>query len=417
MLSGTSADAIDVALADIDDDDAGHATLRPLRHAELPWPDGLGGHILDALPPARMDLVQVCALDARLGQAFARAARWAIDQWGPMDLISSHGQTLAHWVDATSTTALGTLQLGAPAWIARTTATPVISDFRSSDIAHGGHGAPLASTLDRLWLGERPTAAINIGGIANLTLVAGGVVTGDTGPGNCLIDDAVRQHFAMPYDREGAIAAAGEVHREALQVLLADPFYATAMPRSTGREYFDAAYVTRTLDAAGVQVPQGADLIATLTHLTGHTIARAVSAASAGRPQPERVVVSGGGAANPTLMRLLNKLLPGVCTSTELGLPAEAKEGYLFALLGYLSARGLPGTVPAHDAPASVRAPAASTRAAATASAQEGRAAWPQHPARQATGADRPVVLGSLTPPAPAPCAPARSAIHTLSIA
>lgn len=394
MLSGTSADAIDVALAQIDDDDQGHAHMHTLGHAELPWPDGLRDQILAALPPARVDLLQVCALHTRLGQAFAGAAATAVDRWGPVDLIASHGQTLAHWVE--HDTALGTLQLGAPAWITAATGVPVISDLRTPDVAAGGHGAPLASTLDALWLADQPTTVINIGGIANLTVLAGSeVVTGDTGPGNCLIDAAMQHHHGVRYDDGGRVAASGTVDHDALQVLLADPFYQVAMPRSTGREHFDTGYVSHTLRRAGVPVPAGADLITTLTELTARTIADAVRAAVGLDPAraPRRVVVSGGGAANPTLLRMLGVHLPGVRSSTRMGLPAQAKEGYLFALLGYLAARGLPGTV-----------------AAATPGPHDGPGR------RQATGAPHPVVLGSLTPPAPALCPPGTTPIRRLTI-
>lgn len=385
MLSGTSADAIDVAVARIGDDGAGRAWLEPLGHGEIAWPPGLRERVLASMPPAPVDMLDVCELDTLLGQAFADGATAAISRWGPVDLIASHGQTLAHWTGAGQ--ALGTLQLGAPAWINAATGVPVISHLRSGDIARGGHGAPLASTLDALWLGGQPTAVVNIGGIANLTMLGDGrVLTGDTGPGNCLIDVAAHRLTGAAYDDGGALAAAGRVDQDALQALLTDDFYSLPMPRSTGREYFDAGYVTRVLQRAGVPVPAGEDLIATLTELTARTIAGAVRVVG-DMPAPTRVVVSGGGAANPVLMRALARHLPGVQTSTESGLPAGAKEGYLFALLGYLGARGLPGTVPA-DAPGTV----------------------------QATGSRGPVVLGSLTPPAPAPCPAGSVAITSLAV-
>lgn len=385
LMSGTSADAIDVALADLRDDD-GVAQLRTIAHAEEPWEPGLRTEILAALPPARLDALAFCALDTRIGQAFADVAARAVAAWGPVELIVSHGQTFAHWTRDDH--ALGTLQLGAPAWIAAATGTPVVHDLRTSDIAHGGHGAPLASTLDALWLGDVPSAAVNIGGIANLTLVSDGVVlTGDTGPGNCLIDEVMQKTYDQPYDAGGALAATGEVDEVALGALLADGFYTLPLPRSTGRETFDAGYVARALGAAGISVPNGADLVATLTELTARTISEAILTAE---HPVQRVVLSGGGAFNPVLLARLRDHLAEhqVLTSTELGLPAQAKEAYLFALLGYLAARGLPGTVPA----------------------------GPDVDGIQATGSALPVVLGSLTPPAPAPCPPAGTAVHTLQL-
>ncbi|MBK5247909.1 MAG: anhydro-N-acetylmuramic acid kinase [Actinomycetales bacterium] len=397
LSSGTSVDAIDVALADVSDAD-GVVTLRTLHAAERPWPADLRRRILAALPPAPVGMGEVCALDTLIGQAFGDVGAWAIGAWGDVDLVASHGQTVFHWVEGGQVR--GTLQLGSAARVAALTGRPVVHDLRSSDIAHGGHGAPLVSLLDLLWLADRPTAAVNIGGIANVTLVgtgtgtgAGAVRAGDTGPGNCLIDVAAAALTGEPYDADGAIARTGSVDARALDALLADPFYALPLPKSTGRELFHAGYVADVLAAAGVDVPAGADLLATLTELTAVTIASHTGGV-------ERVVVSGGGVRNSALMDALRRHASGistsgvstsgvstsdVITSDELGLPSDAKEAYLFTLLGYLSVRALPGTA-------------------------EGPGG------RRATGARDAVVLGSLTPPAPAPCAPASAPVHRLIV-
>ncbi|MPV38713.1 anhydro-N-acetylmuramic acid kinase [Georgenia subflava] len=387
LSSGTSVDAIDVALAELDDD-AGTLALTPLGHTEVPWPAELRERILAALPPAEIGVGEWCRLDTLVGQTFAEAAAYGLERLGPADLIASHGQTLYHWVEEGR--ARGTLQVGAPAWIHERTGVPVVHDLRSADVAAGGHGAPLVSLLDHLWLGERRTAALNVGGIANITVVgpagqtAGArVVTGDTGPGNCLIDAAVADLTGRPYDAGGELAAAGTVDGGALEVLLADPFYRRELPRSTGREHFHSRYVAERLGAAGLRL-SGPDLVATLTELTARTVADQVRGAGV-----ERVVVSGGGAHNPVLMARLRDLLPPVVTATELGLDGDAKEAYLFAVLGYLGVRALPGTAPRTTAE-------------------------PDGP--RATGARHPAVLGSLTPPAPAPCAPATAAVRRLVI-
>jgi anhydro-N-acetylmuramic acid kinase len=384
VSSGTSVDAIDAAAADLDLRADGTLHLRPLGHAEYAWPDHLRRRILAALPPAAVDLGEVCQLDTLVGQELGAAARRAVDDLagGDADLVASHGQTLHHWVVAGRTR--GTLQLGNPAWIAERARRPVVSDFRVADVAAGGQGAPLVSILDALWLGHdggegaRATAALNVGGIANVTIVGahGEPVLGwDTGPGNCLLDGAVQRLTGRPFDRDGELAAQGMVDPAALDALLADPFYDLPVPRSTGRELYDSEYVATRLAAAGVGADlSGADLAATLTELTAATVARSLAdhgpAGGVGR-----VVISGGGARNPVLRDRLRALLPvstSLVTADDLGLPADAKEAYLFALLGYLGVHGVPGT-----------------------------AAGPHR--RQATGARRPVVLGSLTPPTPLP--------------
>ncbi|SDL73123.1 anhydro-N-acetylmuramic acid kinase [Tessaracoccus oleiagri] len=359
MISGTSLDAIDLAVAEFTTRDE-VLELRPVAHGERPWPGQLRADLLAVLPPNRSDVGTWCRLDAEAGQALGEAAAWAIQEFGPVDLIASHGQTLHHWV--VDGRARGTLQVGGAAWIHEATRTPVINDLRSADIAAGGQGAPLASTLDALWLGDEPTAALNLGGIANITVVGTGspVISGDTGPASCLLDAAALELLGQPADRDGATAASGRVDEAALRRLLADPYYGLPLPKSTGREYFHSGYVAERL---GTEAPSVPDLFATLTELTAITVAAAINAAGV-----DRVVASGGGLRNPALLaRLRAHLDVPLLTTTELGLDADAKEAYLFALLGFLSATGRPGTI------------------------------------QQATGADRPVVLGSLTPPSPWP--------------
>ena len=382
VSSGTSVDAIDVARAELNPLDDGALQLVPCGHLEVPWPQVLRDRLLAALPPGRPGVGEWCALEAETGQAFGAAAAQGLAELGPADLVASHGQTLFH--DVRAGAVHSTLQIGGPAWIHAATGLPVVHDFRTADVAAGGHGAPLVSLLDQLWLGEQPTAVLNIGGIANLTLVgAGPVRTGDTGPGNCLLD-AAAQETGRRADVDGVLAAAGTVHQAALAVLLEDDFYRQPLPRSTGREHFHAGYVAERLAAAGVPVPQGADLFATLTELTACTVADAITGTGV-----RRVVVSGGGARNPVLMARLAELLPPLRTATDAGLDADAKEAYLFALLGYLSVHGLPGTASADPAD-------------------------PDGP--RATGARLPAVLGSLTPPVPVPGTTAGGPVRRLVV-
>lgn len=364
LLSGTSADGIDAAAADLALE-SDTLLLRPLGAATTPLPAPARRALEAAWPPQPTDAKSVCVLDTLLGQAFAEAAAQADTELcgGRAALFASHGQTLYHWVE--DGTCRGTLQVGQAAWIAEATGRPVVADLRVRDVAAGGQGAPLAAVLDRLLLGSDPgrRAALNLGGVANVSVVADGALETafDTGPGNVLIDAAARLVAGAPYDRDGAGAARGRCHPGLLDALLADPYYRRGPPKSTGREHFDQAYLARHLDdlgLAGERLP-GEDLLASVTELTARTVADALA-----RWPVEEVVVSGGGARNTTLLeRLRTHLGCPVELVDARGLPADSKEGYLFAVLGFLALCGLPGADPV------------------------------------ATGAAHPSVLGTLTPP------------------
>lgn len=360
MMSGTSLDGIDAALVEFTRD-AGTLHAHLVSHVETPMPGALGAALLAALPgDPRGDSLGVetwCRLHTEVGRAYARVAEAVIREHGAVDLVSMHGQTLFHWVD--DGVAHGSLQVGEPAWVHEATGAPVLSNLRAADIAAGGQGAPLAATLDALWLADRvPTVALNLGGIANITLVNDAqLVCGDTGPANCLMDALAQRELGEPCDRDARLASSGTVDEHALGLLLADPWFAQPLPRSTGREQFHLDWVDQRLSGHPITTP---NLMATLLELTAGSVADAIGRLG----RAERVVVSGGGVRNPLLMRRLGELvgLPLV-TSDALGLPAQAKEGVLMALLGWLSAHGLPGAT--------------------------------------ATGARGPRVLGTLAPPTP----------------
>ena len=240
------------------------------------------------------------------------------------------------------------MQLGQPAWIVDATGLPVISDVRGRDIAAGGHGAPLAGILDDLWLrGEHTRAAVNLGGIANVTIVRRGrpPLAFDTGPANCLLDEAARRTTGQASDEDGRLAARGTPDAALLQGLLDDPYYALAPPKSTGREHF------RLGDLPDL-APE--DLLATLTELTAITVADALAPYA-----PAEVVASGGGVRNPTLLAALERRI-SIIVSDERGLPAQAKEAYLMALIGFLAWYQVPlltgphvlGRISPGDAPA-----------------------------------------------------------------
>ena len=344
LMSGTSFDAIEIAGADL----AGEGedlVLRPLGSLSVPYDPGLAGDLADALPPARTTAEMICSLDTRVGQAFAAAASRGLAELcdGEADLVVSHGQTIYHWVEGGRV--LGTLQVGQPAWIAERTGLPVVADLRTRDVAAGGQGAPLVSLFDTLLLaGGPPRAALNLGGIANVTVVASGQepVAFDTGPANALLDAVVSEATAgvRRYDADGAGAAAGVVDEDLLSRLLAEPYYAAPPPKSTGKELFNLAYVHAALGGATVSHE---DLLATLTRLTARTVAAALAP-----HEVSEVIVSGGGTANPVLLAALAEELRGASLRTidELGVPSGAKEAYAFAVLGWLTAHDLPGTVP-----------------------------------------------------------------------
>ncbi|HEX6446043.1 MAG TPA: anhydro-N-acetylmuramic acid kinase [Streptosporangiales bacterium] len=382
MMSGTSYDAVDLAAADFQfDGDTVVASL--LGTSGVPVPAELRRRIAAALPPARTTLEEVCRLDTELGQLFGAAARQAVDELtdGTAELVVSHGQTMYHWVDAGR--ALGTLQLGSPAWIAEACGCPVVSDLRTRDITRGGQGAPLVSLLDAmLVLGDgEPRGALNLGGIANITLRrAGDVLAWDVGPANALIDAAVTRLSGGTerMDTGGVRASRGHVRQDLLDALLAEPYYALPPPKSTGKELFHGEYVDPFAAALDEPVTPD-DLVATLTELTATLVGRTCLGESL-----TELVVSGGGSANPALMARIAAHC-GTATVTTIdayGMPSDAKEAYAFALLGFLTVHGVPGTI------------------------------------ATATGAAAPSVLGSMTPgpaplrlPPPAPTTPCRLVI------
>ncbi|WP_055478788.1 anhydro-N-acetylmuramic acid kinase [Sphaerimonospora mesophila] len=367
LISGTSHDGIDGAVVAWSAD--GGVLTGVVEHAgTLPYPPELRAAIIAALPPNAVDMAEVCRLDTLIGQAFADAAA----RCPAADLVCSHGQTLYHWAEGGRVR--GTLQLGQPAWIAERLGVPVVSDLRVRDVAAGGQGAPLVSAFDLPLLAGLPGrgGALNLGGIANLTL-RDPALAYDTGPASALMDAAVLAATGRPYDEGGRLAAAGQVHEGLLAELLAEPYYHRRPPKSTGKELFHAGYLDRVAGPYGLGLP---DLVATLAALTAETVAAEIR-----RHRLDTVVVSGGGLRNPALMNGLRERTPGVrlLPSDELGVPSDAKEAIAFSYLGWLTAHGLPATVPA------------------------------------CTGASGPRVLGALTPgrgplrlPAPLPSAPER---------
>ena len=345
LISGTSYDAVDAAAARMRLE-GDTLFLVPLGLHSVPIPAPLRARIAAALPPQGTTVDEICRLDTTIGQLFGSVAAGAnaVLTGGAADLVSSHGQTVYHWVEGRR--ARGSLQLGEPAWIAQASGLPVVSGLRSRDITRGGQGAPLVSLLDALLvLGEdRATGSLNLGGIANITVRSGTgqIVAYDIGPASALIDGAVADATGgrERMDTDGVRAARGTVDAGLLTVLLTEPYYRLVPPKSTGKELFHAGYLRALAGERDVPLD---DLLATLAELTAILVAR-----SCREHGVQRLFVAGGGIRNPALMGRIRALsAPArVREFDDLGLPAQGKEAYTMAVIGFLTAHGLPATIP-----------------------------------------------------------------------
>ncbi len=370
VMSGTSADGINVALVRLSarGQECPRHTL--LGHAEYRFPAPVRRAILGMMNAQLARVADLARLNFLLGELYAEAvAKTARKHRLKLDLVGCHGQTLYH--QGVEQRFLGrklavTWQTGEGAVIAARLGVPVVSDFRPADMAAGGKGAPLVPFLDYLLYRDRRVGSIaqnriaqNIGGIANLTAIPAGaplgqVIAFDTGPGNMVMDAVMEELFRRRYDRDGKIAASGRVLDGAIAQLLRAPFFRQKPPRTAGREEFGREYVGRFLQVC--HRASKADVVATATALTARSIADAVQRFVLPRfgERPKRhdreMIVSGGGAKNPTLMAMLrNEIVPlgiGLHFSDEFGLPAEAKEAVAFALLAYETWHRRPSNVP-----------------------------------------------------------------------
>ena len=347
LISGTSADGIDAALVRFDDD---HAHARPtLLHGRThAWQPALRERLVTLGQQAQaLTLDEVGELDVRIGHAFAAAALATLREAGlsarDVAAIGSHGQTLRHHPHGD---APFTLQLGDAHVIAERCGIPVVADFRRRDVAAGGHGAPLVPAFHAATLhapGE-DRAVLNLGGIANLTLLpARGTVRGfDTGPANGLMDAWCQRHTGMAYDADGGFAAQGRVDGPLLARLMAEPWFAAAPPKSTGRDRFHLDWVDAAL--AGIEAP--ADVQATLLALTARSVGEALRAT---QPGTRRVIACGGGVHNPLLMAALAEAMPDAAieSSAVHGLDPDFVEAMAFAWLARQHLAGQPGNLPA----------------------------------------------------------------------
>ncbi|MBI5879607.1 MAG: anhydro-N-acetylmuramic acid kinase [Chloroflexi bacterium] len=361
LMSGTSADGIDAVLADFDGSSAA-LQWRLLSHTHVDFAPALREEILAACTPAGSSVDRLCRLNFAFGEALAgavmTAAREAAIPLSQIDLVGSHGQTVWHDVDdAGRVTA--TLQIGEPAVIAERVGVPVVADFRVADVAAGGQGAPLVPFADYILFRDATKfrAVQNIGGIANVTLLAPGcapheVIAFDSGPGNMVID-ALVAHMTdgrEAYDRDGRIAASGRVDGGWLEERLDQPYFRRQPPKTTGRELFGQAYAREFWAQGSARGLAPADIVATATALTAQSIADALRHPLPGRApaEPDELILGGGGAHNATLVRMIGAQLmhTRIMRHEDFGIAAQAKEAFAFAILAYCAWRGEPNNLP-----------------------------------------------------------------------
>lgn len=347
-MSGTSADGVEAALVSVQ---TGHVRLCHACYQAFPAELHVEIHALAHGEYANDDPVETLGtLDARLGAAFADTALQLVAEAGieahAVRAIGSHGQTIRHRPDAP---APFTLQIGDPNIIAARTGITTVADFRRRDVALGGQGAPLAPAFHQAVFADadEPRAVLNLGGIANLTLLeAAHDVRGfDCGPANTLLDAWATRHGCGPIDRDGALARAGSVCSPLLERLLGDAYFQQPPPKSSGPEHFNLQW----LDAALAELeesPTPADVQATLVDLTATTIAHDLLTQADGI---RRLYVCGGGVHNPAVMAALQQALPDVAiaSTAQLGVDPDYVEAMAFAWLAYRTVEGKAGNLPA----------------------------------------------------------------------
>lgn len=356
VLSGTSMDGVDVAIIEVE----GHGknlSLDTKGFRSIPYSEELREAVGRCASRETSDVWLVSQLHARLGEVFASAIEDTCREIGvdpgDLGLIGSHGQTIHHVPEATPVAGeptRSTFQIGDPARMAARIGVPVVADFRGADMALGGQGAPLAPALDVALFSssDESRVALNLGGIANVTILPKNgtdtVIAFDTGPANVLIDILAKVLFDVPFDADGALAAQGEADDEVVNCWIQEePYFHRLPPKSTGRELFTEAYAQR-LQETGPSDPH--DLLASVTRLTARTVAEGIGLVTEARP--DRVIVSGGGTKNQTLLRDLAAELNDVPveTSDAFGIDPDAKEAVLFAYLAHAFVDGVKTGIP-----------------------------------------------------------------------
>ncbi len=362
-MSGTSADAIDVALARISGAAPG-LNAKLLNHTSINFPPRLRREISRVAEQQPISAGQLSQLNFRLGETFAEAALTACRRFRiatkKIALIGSHGQTIFHQghpVPYLGRRTASTLQIGESAIIAARTGITTIADFRPADIAQGGQGAPLVPYADYLLYRHEKIGRIslNLGGIANVTVIPANarpshILAFDTGPANMLIDALVAHftHNRQRYDKDAHLAQQGRAIPALLDELMRDPYLKLAPPKSTGREYYGHAYLEKLLRLGRRHHAKPNDLIRAATIFTALSIVDALNRFVLPKAKIHQLIVSGGGAHNPLILAQLAAALPQIeiVGSPQLGVPEDAKEAFAFAVLAYETFRGRPSNLP-----------------------------------------------------------------------
>jgi len=363
MMSGTSADGIDVALARISGAPP-NLNAKLFDHSSVKFPEALRKEILRVAEQGPISAGELSQLNFRLGGLFADGALAACRKFRvsprSISLIGSHGQTIFHQgrpVPFFGSPTASTLQIGEPSVIAARTGITTVGDFRLADIALGGQGAPLVPYADYLLYrhAKLGRVSLNLGGIANITVLPRAakpqqVFAFDTGPANMLID-ALVSHFTrgrQRFDKNAQLAAQGRSNPALLDELLRDPYLKVAPPKSTGREYYGHAYVKKVLTLGRRHRAKPNDLIRAATIFTALSVVDALNRFVLGRTRIDQLIVSGGGARNPLILAQLSAALPGIAVlpSSRLDIPEDAKEAFAFALLAYETFHQRPSNLP-----------------------------------------------------------------------
>jgi len=355
LMSGTSADGVDVALCEIEGAPP-QLNARILHSLAVDYEMPIRERILEACDVNRSTVQGISRLDVDLAEIFSDVILQLICeadlQPSDIDLISSHGQTI--WHESQDGVIQSSLQIGSSGVIAERTGITTIADFRVRDIANGGQGAPLTSYVDWVLLRhpDKWRAVQNIGGMGNVTILPplssdADMVAFDTGPGNVLMDGAIAilTDGNMRYDEDGVYAKKGHIHPTWLEDLMMHPYLKQSPPKTTGRELFDATYVSELVQSGVSQGMSTEDIIATLTAFTALSIMDAYQSFSPHRI--DEMIVGGGGQRNPELMRMLAESLQiPVLSHEDIGLSSHFKEALVFAVLAYETWHYRPSTLP-----------------------------------------------------------------------